>query len=336
MGYVQNTSSIALYVSLCIDLAEELSSWVVDLAENVKETAERIRRLQVQGARNVAIAAVEALERMASQLQVKDRRAFIRELVSAKEILSGTRPTEPLMRNAIKWVISSVQDSPRNEVKALAGIVSSSACEFLTALERSRECIAKIGAKRIGDGTVVFTHCHSSTVTHMLKEAKKDGRKFEVICTETRPLFQGRITAQEMLKLGVEVTLIVDSAARCFMKRADMTFVGADAISAEGNVVNKIGTAAIALEAQEARVPFYVVSELLKFDPMTLCGEYEGIEERSGDEVWKEAPGKLIVRNPAFEVVRRDFIHGIVCEEGIIPPHSVTETMHRKYPWVFS
>jgi len=306
------------------------------LAEHVYETAEKIRKLEIQGARNVAIAAVEALEKMCAQLWVGNRQDFIRELDRAKEILSATRPTEPLMRNAIKWIIGSVQGSSRNEVKALAGIVSSSACEFLTALERSRECIAEIGAKRIGDGTIVFTHCHSSTVTHMLKKAKQVGKKYKVICTETRPLFQGRTTAEEMLKLGVEVTLIVDSAARCYMKHADMVCVGADAISAEGNVVNKIGTAAIALAAQEARVPFYVVSELLKFDPMTLCGEYEGIEERSRDEVWKDAPGKLIVRNPAFEVVRRDFIHGIVCEEGIIPPHSVTETMHRKYPWVFS
>jgi ribose 1,5-bisphosphate isomerase len=169
----------------------------------------------------------------------------------------------------------------------------------------------------------------------LLSKAKKDGKTFEVICTETRPVFQGRITAKEMLALGVKTTFIVDSAARSFMRNADLVIVGADAITSEGNVINKIGTGTIALLAHEARKPFYVVSELLKFDPATVCGDYEQIEERSPDEVWKGAPEKLIVRNPAFDVTRRDFIHGVICEEGIIPPHSVVEVVRRRYPWIF-
>jgi ribose 1,5-bisphosphate isomerase len=181
---------------------------------------------------------------------------------------------------------------------------------------------------------VIFTHCHSSTVTYLLRKAKQKGRTFEVICTETRPAFQGRITAKEMVDLGVKTTLIVDSAARFFMRKADIVLVGADAITSEGSVVNKIGTATIALLANEARVPFYVASELLKFDAETLYGEYEAIEERSRDEVWKEAPEMLVVRNPAFEVARREFIHGIICEEGIIPPQSVNEVVNRRYPWL--
>jgi len=308
---------------------------MMNSVESVNKVACRIRKLEVQGARNVAIAAVKALEEVAFQTRARNRRAFIEELVKAKDTLYASRPTEPLMRNAVRWVIGSVESRQESEVTALVRIVSSSACEFLTTLEQSRDCIAEIGAKRIKDGATVFTHCHSSTVTHLLERAKQAGKDFKVICTETRPLFQGRTTAQEMIDLEIETTFIVDSAARGFMKNADIVFVGADAISAEGNVVNKIGTASIALVAQESRVPFYVVSELLKFDPITLCGEYEGIEERGRDEIWKGAPEKLIVRNPAFEVVRRDFIHGIVCEGGIIPPHSVNETMRRMYPWVF-
>jgi ribose 1,5-bisphosphate isomerase len=173
-------------------------------------------------------------------------------------------------------------------------------------------------------------------VTHILDKASKAGKKFKVICTETRPLLQGRITAKEMLDLGIETSMIIDSATRCFIKKADIVIVGADAISAEGNVINKIGTATIAALAQEARVPFYVVTELLKFDPATLFGDFESIEERNRNEIWKEAPAGLAINNPAFEVVRRDFIHGIICEEGIIPPHSVYETVVRKYPWIFT
>jgi ribose 1,5-bisphosphate isomerase len=305
------------------------------MAQAVRVTAERIRKLEVQGARNVAIAAIKALEALAEKTSAKTRKEFMKQLSEARAALFASRATEPLMRNAVRWIISQVEDSGEENVEALAEVVSSSSSQFLKNLEASKERIAEIGSKRIRDNMVVFTHCHSSTVTHLLSKAKKDGKRFEVVCTETRPVFQGRITAKEMLALGVKTTFIVDSAARSFMRDVDIVIVGADAITSEGNIINKIGTGTIALLAHEARKPFYVVAELLKFDPATACGEYEKIEERSPDEVWKDAPEALNVRNPAFDVTRRDFIHGVICEEGIIPPHSVKEVMHRKYPWIF-
>jgi ribose 1,5-bisphosphate isomerase len=305
------------------------------VAEAVHVAAERIRKLEVQGARNVAIAAIKALEALAEETSAKTRKAFMKELSEAKAALFAARATEPLMRNAVRWIISQVENSGKQNVDAMAKVVSSSSRQFLKNLEASKECITEIGAKRIRDNSVVFTHCHSSTVTYLLSKAKKDGKTFEVICTETRPVFQGRITAKEMLALDVKTTFIVDSAARSFMRDADLVIVGADALTSEGNVINKIGTSTIALLAHEARKAFYVVSELLKFDPATVCGDYEKIEERSPAEIWKGAPEKLIVRNPAFDVTRRDFIHGIICEEGIIPPHSVAEVVRRKYPWIF-
>lgn len=303
--------------------------------ESVQNTVDRIRRLEVKGARNVAIAALEALRSLSENTRTTSRQGFLNELATAKQLIFSSRPTEPLMRNAINWVSCNVEWSEKTKVPDLAKVVSSSACEFLECLERSRERIAEIGAKRICEGMSVFTHCHSSTVTRLLRKAKRDDKSFEVICTETRPVLQGRITAKEMLDLGVKTTLIVDSAARSAMKKADIVVVGADAITSEGNVVNKIGTATIAALAKEARVPFYVVSELLKFDPATLCGEYEELEERDRNEVWKEAPKKLIIWNRAFEVVRCNFIHGLICEEGIIPSQLIAEVVRRKYPWIF-
>jgi ribose 1,5-bisphosphate isomerase len=303
--------------------------------ETVRLTAEHIRKLEVQGARNVAIAAIKALEALAEGTKAKTREDFMEALSEAKATLFASRETEPLMRNAIRWIINRVEDCDERSVAELAKLVSSSSRDFQKNLEASKERIANIGARRIRDGSVVFTHCHSSTVTHMLSKAQKDGKSFEVICTETRPALQGRITAKEMVALGIKTTMIVDSAARHFMKKADIVVVGADAITSEGNVINKIGTGTIALLAQEARVPFYIVSELLKFDPETLRGDYEKIEERSPAEVWMEAPEKLIIRNPAFDVTRRDLIHGIICEEGIISPASVVGTAHRRYSWIF-
>jgi len=169
----------------------------------------------------------------------------------------------------------------------------------------------------------------------MLKRAKQEGKTFEVVCTESRPVFQGRLTAKEMLDAGIKTTMIVDSAVRHFINEVDFVVVGADAITSEGNVINKIGTSMVALAAKEARTPFYVATELLKFDPVTVFGAYERIEERSPKEVWDTPPHGLIIRNPAFDVTRREFIHGIICEEGIMPPHAISELITRKHPWIF-
>jgi len=305
------------------------------LSDPVQATVKQIRRLEIQGARNVAIAAIKAIEILASQTQAPSKKDFLRELTKAKDVLFASRSTEPLMRNALRLIINRVDRSEEKNVKKLAEIASQAAQQFLLDLENSRKRIAEIGAKRIRSNSVVLTHCHSSTVTNLLKRAKYEGKVFEVICTETRPVLQGQITAKEMLDMGIKTTFIVDSAARFFMNDVDLVLVGADAITSEGNVINKIGTSMVALVAHEARAPFYVVSELLKFDPATVSGDYEKIEERSPNEIWKNAPKELTIRNPAFDVTRRDFIHGIICEDGMISPHSITEVMHRKYLWVF-
>jgi ribose 1,5-bisphosphate isomerase len=275
------------------------------------------------------------METLAVQTSAPSKKDFLRELTKAKELFFASRPTEPLMRNALRLIVNRVEKNEERNVKRLAEIVAQASTQFLSELEESSKKIAEIGAKRIKHDSVVLTHCHSSTVTTLFKRAKHEGRTFEVICTETRPVFQGQTTAKEMLEAGVKTTFIIDSAARYFMNSVDLVLVGADAITSEGNVINKIGTSMVALLAHEARTPFYVVSELLKFDPATMYGDYEKIEERSPSEIWKGAPNELLIKNPAFDVTRRDFIHGIICEEGIISPHSITEVMHRKHPWVF-
>jgi ribose 1,5-bisphosphate isomerase len=305
------------------------------LHESVLDAADRIRRLEVQGARNVAITAITAIEAGAKRSKAKEKEAFLNELSDAKDVLFASRETEPLMRNAIRHIVHAVEKSDEESVRELVDVVSQISSQFLEDLERSKEKIAAVGSKRVSHLSKVLTHCHSSTVTNMLQRAKLEGKSFEVFCTESRPVFQGRITAKEMLDAGIETTLIVDSAVRYFMNEVDLVVVGADAITSEGNVINKIGTSMVALAAREARTPFYVVSELLKFDPATIHGNYERIEERSPREVWKDAPSGLIIRNPAFDVTRREFIHGIICEEGIISPHSINELISRKYPWIF-
>jgi ribose 1,5-bisphosphate isomerase len=305
------------------------------MAETVHVTAEKIKKLQVQGARNVAIAAVKAIQTQADQTKTKNKIQFLNELKEAQTILNASRQTEPLMRNAIQWIITQAKAAETEKVEELSQNVMASANNFLKDLEDSKEHIAEIGAKRIHNGSIVFTHCHSSTVIRLLAKAKADDKNFKVICTETRPAFQGRITAKELVEMDIETTFIVDSAARTFIGNVDLVIVGADAITSEGNVINKIGTSSIAILAHEAKKPFYVVSELLKFDPETLQGECEKIEQRNPAEVWSEAPEKLRVLNPAFDVTPNKYIHGLICEEGVIAPQSIVEVMRRRHSWLF-
>lgn len=282
----------------------------------------------------MAIAALKGVEEHFKQSNPRTKSAFLDELDSAKKILLDTRPTEPLMRNALRCLVSAVGRSSLEDAVSLLDLVSSASKGFLKELEESEKKIAEIGSRRILDGSTVLTHCHSSLVTRILGEAKNQGKEFQVFCTETRPLFQGRITAQELTSIGLSPIMIVDSAVRFFINGVNLVLIGADAITSEGNVINKIGTSMVALSAREARTPFYVASELLKFDPTTVYGEYTVIEERDGREIWMSPPEGLRLRNPAFDITRREFIHGIICEAGIISPDAVMREAEERYPWL--
>jgi len=302
--------------------------------EKVKKAAERIRRLEVQGATNVALTAVRALVEQMKVSRALDRAYAFAEIAEAKTILFESRETEPFMRNAIRYIEWRVEKADWQKVGELRELIQGVSEELLKGFEDARRRIAEVGSRRILPGTRVLTHCHSSAVTMVFKRAKERGVDFEVVCTETRPVYQGRITAKELLDAGIETTMIVDSAVRSFMNKVDLVFVAADAITSEGNIINKIGTSLVALAAKEARTPFYVITELLKFDPATIHGDYEAIEERSPAEVWPDAPEGLAIRNQAFDVTRRDYIHGVICEEGVISPHSILEAVRRRYPWI--
>ncbi len=299
--------------------------------DKIEETARGIKKLEIQGATSIAVKAVEALR---DDLLASDSQATAQHVLEeGVKTLIGTRETEPMMRNGLRYL----QKNLSGKWKSFASFseeAEKAAGEVLEFYYKARKNIVEIGSKRIRDGDTVFTHCHSSAVTETLIKAHESGKRFRVIQTETRPKYQGRITARELVEAGIETTMIVDSAARHFMKEIDFVLVGSDAVTSEGNVINKIGTSQVALAANEARIPFYVLCTLLKFDPVTIHGEFEAIEERGVDEIWEEPPEGLKLRNPAFDVTRRDYIHGIITEEGIISPHSILEAVHRHYPWI--
>lgn len=265
-----------------------------------------IKDLKVQGAENVAKAGLNAL--------------FIKhDKISIKKLLS-LRPTEPLLKNCIFRSLSF-------------GEIEEGIHNSLFHLNVSKEAIAKHGANLIRDGTVIFTHCHSSSVIGILTEAKKQGKKFKVYITETRPLFQGRKTARDLLTLNIPTTMIIDSAAKHAIKKANLVLFGADAITDE-RIYNKIGSEMYALIAKDYQIPVYVATDSWKFDYESVYGEETPVEERNRDEIWKNAPRGLKIENPAFEKIHPVLVDGIVSELGILPHKEFLKRVIVRYPWI--
>lgn len=281
-----------------------------------EDTLAKIKSLEIQGAENIAIAAVQAF---AEKLKETDDEAKLNGYIAE---LSALRATEPALRNALKFCIVNRKNDPA---------VAETAVNYFAA---SKERIAEFGAKKIQNGMAVFTHCHASTVTKILITAWKQGKKFTVRNTETRPKFQGRKTAEELAAAGIPVIHSVDSAGRLGMKKSDMFLFGADAITAEGNVVNKIGTTMFVEFARLYQIPVYSCTNSWKFDPETITGADEEIEERDAKEVWENAPAGVKIINPAFELTAADQINGIITELGVYKPETLVTEIKKAYPWM--
>lgn len=288
----------------------------------LSETAESIKNMEIRGAGRIARAAVEALADYARSLDVSDPAVFRQEMNKAAGILIETRPTAVSLPNAVRSVIRALDEF--ESVEAAKKAVLSRATEFVQRSEHAVERIAEIGARHISDGDILLTHCNSEAALGCILEAHRQGKEIEVYATEVRPRGQGLITIRTLNEAGIPTNYIVDSAVRHFINEVDMVFVGADAIAVNGAVVNKIGTAQIALAAHEARTNFIVAAETYKFAPRTILGELIEIEERDPAEVLPREVAEELpyvrVRNPAFDVTPADYIDLIVTEQGAIPP----------------
>jgi len=208
----------------------------------------------------------------------------------------------------------------------LQNVLSKSTTQFDTKLEESIREIAEIGARRIKAGDVIMTHSYSSSVIAIVKRAHQQHKRLKVFVTETRPELEGRDVARELAAEGIDVTLIIDSAASHFIEDSDKVLIGAEAVAANGAIVNKIGTATIASVAQRARVRVYAAASTYKFSPETMLGELIDIEERDPSYVLGQSKLRKMshfsVRNPAFDVTSPQDIDLIITERGVIPPQA--------------
>jgi len=243
-----------------------------------------IKSLKIQGATNLARKAFYAYK-------------LIPTKESKKKLLS-LRPTEPMLYNIL------------DKYEAL------SYAELTKKLEDSQDKINQEVFKLIKNRDVVFTHCHASSVTNALIYARKKGKHFEVYNTETRPRYQGRKTSRELRRAGIKVTMFVDAGALIALtktqntKKADIIFLGADAITKD-EVINKIGSGMYAELAKLHKIPFYIVTNSLKYTNKKIK-----IEQREKEEVWDNK--KIKIMNPAFEKIPKKLITRIISELGTL------------------
>ncbi|AMM53129.1 ribose 1,5-bisphosphate isomerase [Pyrococcus kukulkanii] len=312
------------------------------IVKEVLDIAEKIKSMEIRGAGKIARAAAQALMIQAEKSQARNEKELWEELKEAAKILYHTRPTAVSLPNALRYVMhrAKLAYSSGADLETLRFTVINSAKEFIHNSEKAIERIGEIGAKRIEDGDVIMTHCHSKAAISVMKTAWEQGKEIKVIVTETRPRWQGKITAKELASYGIPVIYVVDAAARHYMKMTDKVVMGADSITANGAVINKIGTALIALTAKEHRVWVMIAAETYKFHPETMLGQLVEIEMRDPTEVIPEEelktwPKNIEVWNPAFDVTPPEYIDVIITERGVIPPYAAIDILREEFGWAF-
>lgn len=281
--------------------------------------ATAIRDMIVRGAPAIGIAAAFGMALGALRGENLDR---------AAATLKAARPTAVNLAWAVDRMTALGQVSPRVMVAEAEGILAAD-------IEANMR-IGQHGAELLGPSITLLTHCNAGalatggygTALGVVRAAVESGRKVAVFAGETRPYLQGaRLTAWELQKDGIDVTLITDNMAGHFFQqqRFDAVVVGADRIAANGDTANKIGTYTVAVLANAHNVPFYVAAPISTIDIACPSGASIPIEERSGDEVVETfgrriAPLGVAVRHPAFDVTPARLITAIITERGVLRP----------------
>jgi methylthioribose-1-phosphate isomerase len=303
---------------------------------DVTAVVEAIKTMAIRGAPAIGIAAAMGLALGALRIGKKDFSSFYKELSLICETLKGTRPTAVNLRWALERMKGVCEANKKRRVDDIKGLLVGEARAILTEDIEANKKIGTHGKALISDGDTILTHCNAGalatggygTALGVIRSAWEEKKNIAVIATETRPLLQGaRLTAWELQRAGIPVTLITDSMAGALMQdgKIDLVIVGADRIARNGDVANKIGTYTLAVLAKEHKIPFYVAAPLSTFDWAIKTGRKIPIEERDPDEVAaplgkRLAPEWIEVRNPAFDVTPHRYVSAIVTERGIIRP----------------
>ena len=299
------------------------------------EVAKAIKTMVIRGAPAIGVAAAMGIALGMRKSKATGTQKFAAEFQNVCDLMAGTRPTAV----NLFWAIDRMKRTFADAVQA-----GESVDQLKDRLDREAELIhdedvascramGAFGAEVVPADAKVLTHCNAGalatagygTALGVIRGAVEMGKAVVVFADETRPFLQGaRLTAWELVRDGIDTTVITDNMAGALMRQGKVNFVvvGADRIAANGDTANKIGTYSVAVLAREHHIPFYVAAPLSTIDLETPDGQHIPIEERSAKEVThvggsQLAPHGARVWNPAFDVTPHHLITGIITERGI-------------------
>ncbi len=288
--------------------------------KNIQKIAKDIKDIKIQGASNIEIAAIKGI---LEYLRHTDKLGenLILEIKENINHLVIQRPNEPKLRNSMSYIYQKIKKNSNNTEELVLEIE-----KYQEKTEDGNLRISEMASQLIVNGSKVLTHCHSTLVENAFKKAFDRGIDFEVFCTETRPRYQGRITAKNLSDYGIKTTLITDASVTHYLKPIDYFFTGADVVFSDGSIMNKLGTHAISLASKEFKTSHVVLTSTHCVETNDLLSFVQSVEERDIDEVWEKEtrPEKLKIRNPAFDIVPSDLINKFITEEGVFSPETLS------------
>lgn len=298
--------------------------------------AKAIVEMEIRGAPAIGVATALGIAAYAHKIKNCETAVFRTKILNAIDILWNTRPTAVNLFWALKRMKNMLEESIKTGDPMKAAIdLEKEAIAIMDEDIRANIKMGEYGAGLIPDGATILTHCNAGalataafgTAEGIMRVAWYKGKKIKVVATETRPVLQGaRLTVWELVKEGIPVTLITDNMAGYVIRKGlvDLVIVGADRITREGYVINKIGTYMIALAAKRKGIPFYVAAPTSTIDLESSINDVV-IEERNPDEV-RRILGRLITvpdvpaLNYAFDITDPDLVTAIITEKGVVRP----------------
>lgn len=299
-----------------------------------QEVAVAISDMVVRGAPAIGCAAACGIALEASRIKELPPAAFASGMDEAFKVLAASRPTAVNLFWALERMRSVMETAKLARPADISARLLEEANRIVSEDVAANRAMGAHGAVLFQDGARVLTHCNAGalataghgTALGVIRSAVATGKRLSIIVDETRPFLQGaRLTAWELSRDGIPVTLITDNMSGHLMSRReiDAVIVGADRVAANGDVANKIGTYMIAVLARRHGIPFYVAAPLSSIDSKLANGDAIPIEERGGAEVrghggieW--APAGVAVRNPAFDVTPAELVTALITEKGVV------------------
>jgi len=303
--------------------------------KSVNEVAKAIKTMVIRGAPAIGVSAAMGVALGAARSKASGTKQFTTEFQRNCDLLAATRPTAVNLFWAIERMKQSFAEGAQagESVEQLKARLRATADRIHDDDVASCRAIGRHGATVVPAEARILTHCNAGalatagygTALGVIRGAVEAGKRVAVLADETRPFLQGaRLTAWELIRDGIDTTVITDNMAGAMMQagQVDMIGVGADRIAANGDTANKIGTYTVAVLAKEHGIPFYVAAPWSTIDLATPDGAAIPIEERSSREVTHVGPTQVApegakVRNPSFDVTPARYIAGIITERGI-------------------